>query len=158
MNSEQTTEQPTSCNWLPMCNLSCQESHTPCFHNLSCVFLTESSDCAPVKHLSFPESTPSKPLIHFSMESLGKRLVSHQIQVSVCGKHFTSHCTPTSPGEGEWGVGSGGGPISTSHPVAALPAGSVSIHTRYVPAQELGHTFFFWKPPHNAHIQMVTIV
>lgn len=64
------------------------------------LFLTESSDCTKVllvKYLSSSETTPLKPLIHFSVVRLGKRLVSQQIQVNMHSKHCTSHCTPSPP-------------------------------------------------------------
>lgn len=41
----------------------------------------------------------SEPLIHFSTVRPGERWISQQIQVSICNKHFTSHCTPCPPQE-----------------------------------------------------------
>lgn len=68
--------------------------HSRCFSLLSPIIAPKTS----VKYLSCCESSPLKHLIHFSAVRLGKRLVSQQIQVSICSKHFTSHCTPSRPG------------------------------------------------------------
>lgn len=66
----------------------------------------------------------SEPLIHFSTVRPGERWISQQIQVSICNKHFTSHCTHRAPPRGgEGGVG-GGGSCRCQSPLAALPCGS----------------------------------
>lgn len=66
----------------------------------------------------------SEPLIHFSTVRPGERWISQQIQVSICNKHFTSHCTPCPPPRGgEGGVG-GGGSCRCQSPLASLPCGS----------------------------------
>lgn len=72
----------------------------------------------------------SEPLIHFSTVRRGEKWISQQIQVSICNKHFTCHCTQCPP-RGRGGRKWGGwvflgvrGSLWCKSPLAALPCDS----------------------------------
>ncbi len=101
--------------------------HNSCYISLLNPVIAPKSS---VKYLSCSAVYPLESLIHLSLARLDRRLVCQQIQVSVCSKHFASHCTPQVP----QGVQSVPDSPGCTH-------NWLSIHSYYSKVQDLNRHF-----------------